>query len=146
MSGTLPRVTAATALARVCGVVALFGLFAMHGLAVHGALHTGHGGDPIPAAVAATGHDHGLELGAMSDTRAGSISGASEEGAPDRELMVFAGLCLAILLAGVAAIVVLSRIARLPRRDDPTAAHRWPARSRRDRAPPCLFALSIQRC
>jgi len=125
-------------------VVALLGLFAMHGLAVHGAAHPGHGDDPMPAVVAAAGHDHGV--GGMAETRDASISGVPEEGAPDHELSGFAGLCLAILLACVAAALLLNRISRLPRHDHPSTAQRWPARSRRDRGPPCLFALSIQRC
>ena len=148
MSGTLPRVHAATTLRRVCGVAALLGLFAMHGLAVHGAMHAGHGADPMPAVAAVAGHshDHGMGAAASADTRDGSRSGASEERGPGPELVGFAGLCLAILLAGAVAAVFLSRFVRLPRRPDPAAAAGWPSRSRRDRDPPCLFALSIQRC
>jgi Family of unknown function (DUF6153) len=149
MSGTQPRVNAATALRRVCGVAALLGLFAMHGLAVHGAMHAGHDADPMPAAVAAT-HDHSADHGAdqvaLPDTRDESPSGGSRERTPDHGLVGFAGLCLAILLAGMAAVVFLSRYIRLRRGRDPLAAQGWPARSRRDRDPPCLLALSIQRC
>jgi len=150
MSGTLPWVSAATALRRVCGVAALLGLFAMHGLAVHGAMHGGHSADPMPATVAVAGHghsaDHGADQVAMSDTRDDSPAGASQERTPDPDLVGFAGLCLAILLAGVAAVVFLSRFLRLSRWPAPVIAHGWPARSRRDRDPPCLLALSIQRC
>jgi hypothetical protein len=148
MAGTLQWVTAAAALRRVCGVAALLGLFAMHGLAVHGAAHAGHGADPIPSVVTDQGHhDHGTGAGAaMADTRNGPRSGATQEGGPDLELLGFAGLCLAVLLAGIAAAVLLSGRIRLPRRAGSANAHGWPARSRRDRDPPCLFALSIQRC
>jgi len=145
MSGTLPRVSAATALRRVCGVAALLGLFAMHGLAVHGAMHTGHDADPMPAAVAAA-HDHNADQPALRDAPDESPSGASQERTPDRGLVGFAGLCLAILLAGVAVAVFLSRFLRLPRWLTPVTAQGWPTRSRRDRDPPFLFALSIQRC
>jgi hypothetical protein len=116
----------------------------MHGLAVHGAVHPGHGADPMPAVVPAEGHDHGV--GAMAETRAASISDVPEEGSPDHELSGFAELCLAILLAGIAVALFLNRISRLLRRDHPATGQGWPARSRRDRGPPCLFALSIQRC
>jgi hypothetical protein len=150
MSGTRPWVSVATALRRVCGVAALLGLFAMHGLAVHGAMHAGHGAEPMPAAVAVVGpdhnHVHGTGDAAMADTRDDWPSGASHERTPDPQLLGSAGLCLAILLVGVVAVVFLSRLIRLPRRPDPTTAQGWPSRSRRDRDPPCLFALSIQRC
>jgi len=146
MSVTLPSVSVATALRRVCGVAALLGLFAMHGVAVHGAMHAGHGADPMPAAVAVADHNHGTGDAAMADTRDDSPSGASQERTPDPELLGFAGLCLAILLVVVVAVVFLSRLIRLRRRRDSTTARGWPSGSRRDRDPPCLFALSIQRC
>ena len=146
----VPWVTAATALRRVCGVAALLGLFAMHGLAVHGAMHAVHNAAPMPAAIAVAGHDHsagrGADQVAMPDTRDDSRSGASGERTPDSGPVGFAGLCLAILLAGVAAVVFLGRFLRIRRRVAPAAARGWPARSRRDRDPPCLLALSIQRC
>jgi len=146
MSGTQPWVSVATALRRVCGVAALLGLFAMHGLAVHGAMHASHSADPMAAALAITGHDHGTGDAAMTGTRDDAPSGASHQRTPDPELLGLAGLCLAVLLAGVVAAVVLSRFIRLPRCPDPATAQGWPTRSRRDRDPPCLFALSIQRC
>ena len=144
MSGAELWVNAATALRRACGVAALLGLFAMHGLTVHGAMHAGHGAEPTPSVIAVA--DHGQDDVTMAGTRDDSASGASHERAPGSELMGFAGLCLAILLVGAVAAVLLSRPIRLPRRADPTTARGWPSRSRRDRDPPCLFALSIQRC
>jgi Family of unknown function (DUF6153) len=146
MSGTLPRVHAATTLRRVCGVAALLGLFAMHGLAVHGAMHAGHGADPMPAVAVFADHGHGMGDIAQADTRDESRSSASQERGPSPELVSFAGLCLAILLAGAAAAIFRSRFIRLPRLPDLAAVQGWPSRSRRDRDPPCLFALSIQRC
>lgn len=130
--------TVAAALRRACGVAALLGLFAMHGLAVHGAAHAGHQADPIPAAVTVADHDH-----AAGDT---SDTGALQERGGDPDLAGFAGLCLAVLLAGIAAAVLLSLGIRLPRRADSADSLGRPTRSRRHRDPPCLFALSIQRC
>lgn len=147
MSSTLPSVSGATTLRRVCAVAALLGLFAMHGVATHGAMHAGHSADQMPAAVAVADHNHGTGDAAMADTRDDSPSGtAQEERTPDSELLGFAGLCLAILLVIVFAVVFRSRLIRLRRRHDSTTAPGFPSRSRRDRDPPCLFALSIQRC
>jgi hypothetical protein len=150
MAGTLPRVSAATALRWVCGVAAVLGLFAMHGLDVHGAMHVGHDADLMPVAMAVAGHDHSADHGAnqgdQPDPGDGSLSSASPERTPDHGMVGFAGPCLVILLAGLVTVVFLSRCVRLPRGLDPVSAPRWPARSLRDRDPPCLFALSIQRC
>jgi hypothetical protein len=146
MSVTLPWVSIATALRRVCGVAALLAVFAMHGVAVHGAMHAGHSPDPMPAAVAVADHNHGTGDAAMADTRDDAPSGTSQERTPDPDLLGLAGLCLAILLVVMVAVVFLSRFIRLRRRRDSTTAQGWPSRSRRDRDPPCLFALSIQRC
>jgi hypothetical protein len=118
----------------------------MHGLAVHGAMHAGHGADPMPAVTAFAGHDHGMGDISQTNTRDDSPTGASQERGPSPELVSFAGLCLAILLAGAAVAFFLSRFIRVPRLPDLAAAQGWPSRSRRDRDPPCLFALSIQRC
>lgn len=148
MSVTLPWVSIATALRRVCGVAALLAVFAMHGVAVHGAMHAGHSADPMPASAAVADHSHGTGDAAMADTRDDAPSGTSQERTPDPDLLGFAGLCLAILLVVVFAVVFRSRLIRLQRRRrrDSTTAQGWPSRSRRDRDPPCLFALSIQRC
>jgi hypothetical protein len=142
MSATLPSVSGATTLRRVCAVAALLGLFAMHGVATHGAMHAGHSADPMPAAVAAADHNHGTGDAAMADRHDDSPSGTAQERTPDSELLGFAGLCLAILLV----VVFRSRLIRLRRRHDSTTARGFPSRSRRYRDPPCLFALSIQRC
>jgi hypothetical protein len=149
MSVTLPWVSIATALRRVCGAATLLGLFAMHGVAVHGAIHSGHSTHSLPAAVAIAGddrHHHGTGDAAMADTRDDAPSGTSQERTPDPELLGFAGLCLAMLIVIVVAVASLSRFIGLRRRRDSTTAPGWPSRSRRDRDPPGLFALSIQRC
>ena len=144
MSVTVPWVSIATALRRVCGAAALLAVFAMHGLAVHGAMHAGHGADPMPAAVAVA--DHHVDQGTGDATMADSPAGTSQEDTPGPELLGYAGLCLAILLVSVVTLVLRGRFIRLLRRPDSLTARGWPSRSRRDRDPPCLFALSIQRC
>jgi hypothetical protein len=150
MSGIRPWAPAVTALRRVCGVAALLGLFAMHGLAVHGAMHAGHGAGPTSGVVAVGGHNHNADRGAddvvMPDTGAVAPFSASQKRTPDPDPLGFAGLCLAVLLAGLVMAVLLSRSIRLPGWSGPVAARGWPARARRDRGPPCLFALSIHRC
>jgi hypothetical protein len=110
-------------------VVALAGLFAMHGLSPHGAAHpspdamslhasaeTGHPAEPMPA----PGDSDGDEL---------------------------LTLCLALLVAGLVALAVRRPSYPTPFRDfdlrDPVAA---PEAARRDRDPPDLHVLSIQRC
>jgi hypothetical protein len=138
--------TVATALRRACGVAALLGLFAMHGLAVHGATHAGHGAEPTPSVIALADHGHDQDGVTMADIRVDPAAGTAPERAPGPELMGSAGLCLAILLVGAVAAVLLRRPVRLPRRVDSVPAPGWPSRSRRDHDPPCLFALSIQRC
>jgi hypothetical protein len=151
MSGTHPWVNAATALRYVCGVAALLGLFAMHGLAGHGTAHQGYADSSMLMASAAgptdasmTTHHEGHEA-PPADTRgdrdpdSGSGSGSSFLG--------LAGLCLAVLLIGIVLAVVLGR--RIPIKGDRRREWRasgQPMRARRYRDPPCLFALSIQRC
>ena len=114
MSVTVPWVSIATALRRACGVAALLAVFAMHGVAVHGAMHAGHGADPRPAAVAVTDHHHDLGTGdaTMADSRADSPAGTSQEDSPGPELLGYAGLCLAILLVFMVALVLHSRFIR----------------------------------
>ena len=92
---------AATALRRACGVqAALLGLFSMHGLAVHGAMHAGHGAEPTASVIAMADHVH--------DQDDLSAFGTSQERAPSPELLGFAGIRLAILLVGAVAAVLLS--------------------------------------
>ena len=95
--------TVATALRRACGVAALLGLFAMHGLAVHGATHGGHGAEPTPSVLAVADHGHDQDDVTMADTRVDLAPDAAPERAPGPELMGFAGLCLAVLLVGAVA-------------------------------------------
>jgi len=137
----------AAALRRLLGVAALLGLFAMHGLASHGTAHAGHAAEPmgLTAATAPAHPGHGTTTATQPETS--RMSSAPDDPAPDPGLLGLAGLCLAVLLIGVIVAVLLGRGVVLPRKLD--AAQRaggWSARARRDRDPPCLFALSIQRC
>ena len=124
------------ALRRGCGAAALLGLLAMHGLGLHGTAHLGHASTAMPmdAAVSAP-HEHPR----MPDVA------ASDGSAPQHRILGLAGLCLAVLLLG---IVLGTRHGRHllqgPLHGLRTADR--PARARRDRAPPSLLALSIQRC
>ena len=142
MSGARPLKHAAAALRALCGVAALLGLFAMHGLAAHG---TAHKADPIEAtALVSTDHHVAAPtLGHESTLLASSRSGDREH---DPGVLGLAGLCLAVLLLGVALAVVLGRgVAVEGNRSRAFRAGGRPARARY-RDPPCLFALSIQRC
>jgi len=137
----------AATLRRLVGLAALLGLFAMHGLASHGTAHAGHSGEPmgLTAATAPAHPGHGTTTDTQPETP--RTSSAPDAPAPDPGLLGVAGLCLAVLLIGVLVTVLLGRGAVLPRKlDAAQPAGGWPARARRDRDPPCLFALSIQRC
>jgi len=130
----------AAALRGVFGVAALLGLFAMHGLAAHGTAHEGHAGEPM-AVMTAVVHSSGHSM-----TPSGMTSSPAHDGS-DGGLLGVAGMCLAVLLVGAVLAVLLGRGAVLADlRDATVRAVGWAPRSRRDRDPPCLFALSIQRC
>lgn len=108
-------------------VVALAGLFAMHGLSTHGvadppapgmSMHADHGGDPSDGGLPGDDHQHDVLL-----------------------------LCLALLAAGVVVLAVRRGWVRWPTRKVSTARSlTTPRAARRDRDPPDLRALSIQRC
>lgn len=149
MSGKRRSLHAAAALRRLCGAAALLGLFAMHGLAAHGTAHAGH---PMPsqAGIAASapltaGHHADPPIaGQVATDPAPSAAGDRWH---DTGLLGLAALCLAALLVGAALLLRLGRgaaAAPADRSPTPRASGR-PARARRDRDPPCLFALSVQR-
>jgi len=141
------RHTRWVALRTLCGVAALVGLFAMHGLASHGTLHTGHGGELLPTS-AAIGHDHGAPDATMDmeTIEERLLVALGQPGQPGQDLGLF-GLCLAVLLIGIFAAILTGCFVRLLRtRGAATCSGGRPARARRERDPPCLFALSIQRC
>lgn len=107
--------------------VALAGLFVMHGLSPHGTTHAG------PETAAAHAGEHPAPSGGMP----------ADDGGHDTLL----AMCLALLVAGVIGLATRGRSFRWVIRDDTRpglVALPWTAR--RDRDPPDLHALSIQRC
>lgn len=123
-------------------MAAFVGLFAMHGLGDHGTMH-----QELSAPMAAI---------ASTDSHAGHVSMRGDPGvtghvritAPASDGASMAGLCIAVLGGAILALAWLR--SRVPLR----VVRRWPYRSSadlratvlRDRDPPCLFELSIQRC
>lgn len=145
-----PGRRAAPAVARlVLWVGAFAGLFAMHGLNDHGVSHEiSHHSSAVVAASSDTGHaGHGHLAPAVSspDGGVGRLGLAGQEG-PSPEGM--ASLCLAVL--AVAVFLVVAVVVRRPwgvlgRR----SASGQPGTATplgRERDPPCLYRLSIQRC
>jgi hypothetical protein len=150
----LQHVPAHAVLRRLVGVAALLGLFAMHGLGMHGTHHATHVTDrmaqtaqvvqtaqiaqtaPAASAPVHLHHDAGTSRSAGPDDRA-----------PGGALRGLMAMCLAVLLAGVALAIlrrrglVVPRATRSGRRSSPR-----PGGSRPHRDPPCLFTLSVQRC
>jgi hypothetical protein len=141
MLATVPR----SGLWLLLGAFALLGLFAMHGLGGHGSQHgtpaSAHDGGHHDAAVGGLTHHH---QESAASTVAVDDSGCSQGNCADGLVLI---LCLAVLAAGVAAAlyVVLLRPAVVAA-TRPLAALVTLARSARERDPPCLFDLSIQRC
>ena len=104
-------------------IAALAGLFAMHGLADHGAASA-----PLPAA--ATAHH---------DTMPPDHGGSTGHD--------MAGLCLALLVvAGLAAGLLGVRRPLVAAREAPARWRVLVARAARFRDPPDLHRLSVQRC
>ena len=148
MSGTQPWVSAAAALRTVCGVAALLGLFAMHGLAGHGTAHQGDADSSMLMASAA-GPTHASMTITHHEGYESPTAGTRGDRDPDPDsgLLGLAGLCLAVLLIGAVVAVALGR--GIPIKGDRGRTWRTigqPRRARRYRDPPCLFTLSIQRC
>ena len=133
------------ALRGVFGLATLLGLFAMHGLATHGTAHDAHSSVPISAQRLVTQHDPDVS---MSMGAAMELPGVSETpSAPGGGLLGLTGVCLAVLLVGVAVAVLRRRRVALTRDHDLARRSSGATfRARRDRDPPCLLALSIQRC
>lgn len=126
--------------------VALLGIFAMHGLAAHGATHSLASGDQSMASMA-VGWSHGEQAESVvgvAEREAGSTSGHEAPGGEESMLMA---LCLALLATALIGLLGLrgrEPVAHLLARDRTQSAPRPVARQ--DRDPPCLHALSIQRC
>lgn len=130
--------------ARLFLVAAAFvGLFAMHGLGDHGAMHT-DSSEPVAVASMLGADKHASTTGDAPD------HGARHQrvDAPSMDAGEMIGLCLAVLVGSVLALAWLR--SRYPVR----IIRRWPypiavnlaATEFRDRDPPSLFQLSIQRC
>jgi len=109
--------------------VALLGLFAMHGLSDHGTSeHLGMVGDEQ----------------VMAPAHATSVT--ADEPAGHAEMGI-GGLCLAVLVAAVLGFAVVRlRLMGFLRPGPPPADRRWSVGAGRDRDPPDLVHLSIQRC
>jgi len=123
--------------------VALFGLFAMHGLGDHGTMHD-MGGGVAPMSVGH--HDH--TSGQTTSVTLADVPRALLPDEPGMDGMGLAGLCVVVLISGVATLLVaigLRRHAWMERLSAPSPGRRWPA-TLRDRDPPSLITLSIQRC
>ena len=139
-------------LRRAAGLSAVIGLFVMHGLALCGPAHLAVCAVAEPMSVAgvmvAADPDlhhpaHGAGAAHATDQAVAHVQGAAPAGLP----LGLAGMCLAVLLLGVA-LLVLARHRASPwvlRRSSRTSPSR-PGRARGDRDPPCRYVLSVQRC
>jgi hypothetical protein len=124
---------------------ALAGLFAMHGLAAHGA--SSHDTMP-PLAVSATvvsmsDTDHASDATQAAMDGMGTTGGEPAEPSPG---MAMAGLCLAVLAGAIMGLLLLRRHRIAAFIQPPSLAFVAAlAPGRRDRDPPCLFELSVLR-
>lgn len=142
MLAPVPR----SGLSLLLGAFALLGLFAMHGLSSHGAEQ--HDRNPAASTLAPDHPDHAHPHAEASASPAAdrAHTGCSEGHCGGMDGLVLV-LCLAVLAAGlaVALFVVLLRPAVVAAVRPLAAAVTLP-RVARDRDPPCLFDLSVQRC
>lgn len=128
-------------------VAALLGLFAMHGLAAHATAHASSaGGWPTDEINLAASHGaQGDPSTASAERGSGAVEGRDGQGGDDSSLIE---LCVAVLTAAL--IGVLGQYAQGPanrlRLATGARCALPPASARRDRDPPCLHSLSIQRC
>ena len=118
-------------------LAALLGMFVMHGLATHGTSHQAHAADPA-AMASAEHHGASMALGpAVTAPRVEPAPGPQGVGV----------WCLAVLLVGVGlGFLFVRRRAIAQGRGRTHLVVGRPVRARRDRDPPCLFVLSVQRC
>ncbi|MGH3360695.1 MAG: DUF6153 family protein [Nocardioidaceae bacterium] len=142
-----PRLRGRARTARlVLAAAAFVGLFAMHGLADHGTMHHEWSG-PAPDAAATTAA-HGLHASAVDASAMHHGDDGVRSEAPSTDGSTLVGLCFAVLVGAVLGL------AWLRSRNPLTVVRRWPypvtrdlhATALRERDPPCLFELSIQRC
>ncbi len=128
------------------GAFALLGLFAMHGLGDHGARH-GVADQPVSVAAAASP----VAVGGTATRACGGHCASPEPGSSTGDSGHGVGpalmLCLAVLIAVAAAVVTMSPpLGWSIRRATAAATAVRAPRSARDRDPPSLLVLSIQRC
>ncbi len=127
----------------VCAAV-LAGLFLMHGMTDHAVAGTemSLATHPVTLTAGDTPESHSMHGSAQAGTAAITVGESGGEG----HAMALMGLCLAVLAATVAGLLLLGshRVGRLVRRASPGLTLAIPA-ARRDRDPPSLFELSILR-
>jgi hypothetical protein len=130
-------------------LVALAGLFAMHGLADHGAAHHGAA---TGTAISTPHHSAAGTHGAPGAGAHGSTTTAEESldvpAPPDGDALTAVGTCLAVLVtvAGLLLVVHPRRRAEALTRRLPVGAFRTALARARDPVGPDLHRLSIQRC
>lgn len=122
-------------------VGALMGLFAMHGLADHGTMH------PRPEAAPGASMEMPTETSRAHDVEPAAVPRERDPvPAPSSDLLI--GLCMAVVAAALGWLVAGRPTGQTTAilRHRLVQIVRTPAGARRDRDPPCLFSLSIQRC
>lgn len=138
----------------VLGSFALLGLFAMHGLGGHG-LHHGAVDGPdhdaatsISVAMSSAGHDDFLAAGDGCGACGSDAASDAQEDTGGWLGGWTLALCLGVLVAGVVALLYSGRALRPDVLRTMPAAQSVSLRysSARDRDPPRLFSLSVQRC
>jgi hypothetical protein len=130
--------------------VALVGLFAMHGLAGHGMTHQMDMPGETSWAGAHAEHATGPAMSMTDGTDHYALAqrqpAKPAAPGPGPSSMTLIGLCLAVLVAGIAALLRGRLLEKVSRGVHTRLLAGRPARARRDHDPPCLLALSIQRC
>jgi len=124
----------------------LAGLFAMHGLGEHGAAHQGsHDANAVSAKVSMNHGTHADPSATSKPHEAGSPVGMPAE---DPSVVAMVGVCLAVLAGVMVGLLLLRGLltADLHRLRSRLKFATEPLAALRDRASPCLFDLSIQRC
>jgi len=139
-----PGVRGALTLRLLVVAAALGGLVAMHGLSDHGT--AGHAHHSVPPAASIAAHGPQEHISAPAPAPDPGDAGHEGEGG-DAAGAALAGLCLAIVLStaiGIA-LVRLRRVRPLGGAASPLTAPSPLRPGRRDRDPPCPYALSVLR-
>lgn len=134
-------------------VSVMLGVFAMHGVAAHGTTHATFGGGHATFGGGSSvgevnvGASHGAHGDRSTNLASrGSEAGEGHDGQDEHDPSLM-GWCLAVLavLIGVLGLHARGPMALLRSARGAGCALSPPA-GRRDRDPPCLHSLSIQRC